>query len=101
MRYQGMGRPAAARGGDHGVVGERRRGDVEQSDGGEEEEQERRRRQRGAARAPVVAAAPPRLDHVPAVDQRACLRGTARGRRGDSAGEEAAAAAWEAPPLDQ
>jgi len=99
-----MGRPAAAGGGEHGVVGERRRGDVEQRDGGEEEEQEPRRRQCGAARARVVAAAPPRLDHVPRPEG-VPLRGAARGRRCDGAGEtvlEAAVAAWEArPPLDQ
>lgn len=86
------------------MVSERRRGDVEQRDGGEEEEQECRRRQCGATRAPVVAAAPPRLDHVPRLE--GYLRGAARRRRCDGAGEvfleAAVAAAWEArPPLDQ
>jgi hypothetical protein len=69
--YQGMGR-AAAGGGECGVVGERRRGDVEQRDaGGEEEEQERRcRRQSGAtrARARVVPASAPRLGHLQRVE---------------------------------
>lgn len=60
-------RGAAARGSEGRVIGERRRGDVEQRDGGEEEEQERRRRQQGRARALVVAsaAAPSRLGHPP------------------------------------
>jgi hypothetical protein len=62
-------RGAVAGGSEGRVVGERRRGDVEQRYVGEEEkQQEGRRRKGGAARARarvvVVAPAPPRQDHL-------------------------------------